>query len=1016
MRRFGIRKRTVLGVALVELVILSAAALAGIGWFQKHAYEEAHHSGEAIAEAVASSVNRAVSNYEEIQLDPVLAHFIEQRGVAYIRVLDQDANLIFYRKFAPETPHGSSLLYSQIQAIESPVTLTYGQTGRVVLGIVPPDFLQMLRKFGITGAGLVIAGVLVAAVLSFVSGSALLRQIKKLRSGIQHISEIGPGIQVNVTGHDELDELIESFNEMSSSLVHSQKTLKDSLETQERLSNQLDRHQKLLSATISSALDAVITIDRHGHVQEFNESAERIFGFSRYEVIDHELADIIIPPALRSAHKQGMKHFRETGEAPVLGQRLELTALHKDGHEFDCELAIRSVEVGNETLFTAFMRDISDRKQAEQELLLAAHAFDANEAIFVSDRDGTILRVNKAFCRITGYEEADVLGHNPKMLSSGEHPREFYKALWKELLSEGRWSGEIINQRKNGELLPEFLSISSVKDGGGEITHFVAHFIDLSEQKRTERSLQQARNEAERASQAKTSFLAAMSHEIRTPLNAIINMNQLLLESELNDEQKKYVATADEAGQTLMALVNNVLDFSRIEAGQLSINNDWFNATVTLSSIIHLFEHSASQKHLKLTYDHQVDEHIQHWSDPLRFRQIALNLIGNAIKFTEKGEVKVTLSVLKPTGLILSVADTGIGIHADVQEKLFDEFFQVEAGHSRTYQGTGLGLAITRQLTELMGGSIRVESEPGTGTTFFVTLPLKERASETPILFPTKHQNDNSAHRKPSVLVVEDSVTNRAVVSEVLKNEVTEIAIAEDGEEAVLKAGLEKFDLILMDMAMPVMDGLAATRKIRTTEGVNQQTPIIAMTANAFEDDRNACFDAGMDDFISKPIEIARLREMVRHWSQISYGLHESQSEQKGNPEARLMHDANLGDWEEEKILDESVISKLAADAGQEAMPVLVSTILSETKKRLEKIQQSYLNEDYAQLMLEAHTLKSSIGTFGAKRLQLLARSLEFASKEENDELLELCMSELKENTRQALHAIQEHLKSKLVT
>lgn len=833
-------------------------------------------------------------------------------------------------------------------------------------------------------------------------GSWIGKRLRKVAHAARSISESGPGIQLKEEGSDEISDISQAFNQMSASLGSSQQELQEAFALQKDLAKMTETHRSILRATISSSLDAIITIDQDGKLVEFSESAERIFGYERDEILGQELAECIIPEHYREAHRKGMARFRQSGKAVVLGQRLELTALRKGGEEFPCELAISRVEVGDEILFTAFMRDISDRHGYEAELKLAAHAFEASEAIFITDEEANIVRVNKAFTRITGYALEDVEGKNPRLLASGQHDDRFYEQMWQQIEKQGRWSGEIVNRRKNGELLPEFLTISSVSDREGQISHYVAHFTDLSEQKAVEASLRKAQKQAEAASLAKSRFLATMSHEIRTPLNAIINMNQLLAESPLTEQQEQLVKTAGEAGQTLVALLNNVLDFSRIEAGRIELAPEWVSVSEAASSLMELFDASASQKRLKLELTIAEDLPAQFYCDALRFRQILLNLIGNAVKFTEQGEVNVRLMLNDEDHLVLQVQDTGPGIEPEVQQLLFKEFFQGDDSRTRHHSGSGLGLAITRQLVELMEGEIRLESKLGHGATFEVELPLVYRHQSR------DGDRNKSVHLKPqlkvvpTILLVEDSASNRAVATEVLKRQVKEIYVAENGLIAVELAAQHTFDVILMDMAMPVMDGLEATRHIRSHNGPNRDTPILAMTANAFEEDKQACLEAGMDDFISKPLDIPLLRAKVVQWA-----VERSVKAMPECPETEKLVQQSVPTY-----LQQAIVEKLAEEAGTEALHHIVTLFQQEAPERAGKLMKAVESDDFQEAQMQAHTLKSSASTLGLHCLQEQAKAMEFAAKAQSQEKLQAESQKLEETLEISLLELELCLKA----
>jgi len=375
----------------------------------------------------------------------------------------------------------------------------------------------------------------------------------------------------------------------------------------------------------------------------------------------------------------------------------------------------------------------AEQRRAEEELRLAAHAFEAQEAIFITDADARILRVNRAFKEITGYAQEDAVGKTPSILKSHRQDAEFYRRMWGQLVDAGKWEGEIINRRKNGELFPEWLSITAVRDASGQTSNYVAHFIDISNQKRNEAALEEARERAEQASEAKSRFLATMSHEIRTPLNAIINMNELLLETDLGSDQHSYAMTAGEAGQNLLSIVNSILDFSKIEAGRMESHPVLCEPEEIIGSVVRLIAPRGYAKGIEFALFVDPKAPSRFKTDPGLLRQILLNLVGNALKFTETGGVRVRFVMEEETNggawVRFDVIDTGIGISEEMQADLFTEFTQVDGSHTRRFGGTGLGLAISRALARILGGDVGCESKPGQGSRFWLRLPALDRES-----------------------------------------------------------------------------------------------------------------------------------------------------------------------------------------------------------------------------------------------------------------------------------------------
>ena len=408
----------------------------------------------------------------------------------------------------------------------------------------------------------------------------------------------------------------------------------------------------------------------------------------------------------------------------------------------------------------------------------------------------------------------------------------------------------------------------------GRIEGVVVSYSDITRLKRTEAALVKAKEDAETANKAKSEFLANMSHEIRTPLNGIIGMLQVLLLKCTSEEHREYIQTAMASSRQLTGLLGDILDLSRIEAGRLVIQDVQFAVVDLPRSIRELFSQIAERKSLGL--DIEIDDRIppRLIGDSARLRQIMFNLVGNALKFTEKGGVSLTLSLISPAGaapvkIAFYVTDTGIGIPADRLDAIFEPFIQADGSFARAYQGVGLGLTIVRRLVALMSGEISVTSHVGRGTTVRVVLPfalgrdVQDRASET----VQKTALAERAKKTPPLrlLLVEDEAVNQLSMKMLLQGDGHEIALANDGKQAVKRLAEEDFDLVLMDIQMPVMDGIEATRIIRASAkfGVKSRIPVIALTAHAMPGDREKFLAAGMDDYISKPVEMETLREVI---------------------------------------------------------------------------------------------------------------------------------------------------------
>jgi len=915
-------------------------------------------------------------------------------------------------------------------------------------------------------------------------------------------------------------------------------------------------------AILESSVDGILIFGQDDRILDANRAAEMVFGRRRDELIGCPVAETVIADSHRQNYKRMLRECRAGGNG-FLGRRVKVRALHGDSSEFDSEVTTTAVSTEHGTDFVAAVRDITERIQNKNIMMAAITRMNAvienmRSAIVVLDEEQKVIRVNGAFCEMFGKMPKDF---NPQGWSS-EELTIFFKENFErgeELWANARHAmdarevlADLEIQARDGRVIEQHY-VPAAENGIFQLHIWI--FRDVSNHKGVESELKAARDAALDSARFKSQFLANMSHEIRTPMNAIVGMTDLLLESSLNEEQKDFATTVKQASDALLVLINQILDFSKIEAGKMTLEHEGFDLRELVEGVASMFAVKAQAKGLELAVDLAPELHTLLRGDAARLGQVLVNLMGNAIKFTAKGDVIVKVSSEEGAGntvaLRIDVKDSGIGIAPDALQHLFKPFVQADGSITRRFGGTGLGLAISKELVELMGGEIGVESsvESPSYTRFWIKLCLdrqteeriaivqpgaviskmkvlivddnatnclivshqlnawkishgaadsamaakeilrqaahdgeafdvllldmqmpdqdglslaRELASDTSIPKPRMILMSSLGHSpskeilaeasiqacmnkpvkqsallkalqgmaspdspyvlaepKPKVpqvrrrdsvagawrvLAAEDNAVNQRVVRSQMEKLGVAVDIVNNGKEALEAILKGDYKLVLMDCQMPILDGLAATRELRSREAALglPRMPVVAMTANALDGDERHCLEAGMDDYLPKPVKLENLEKVLDRWipesrpaAQLDHGTHDA---------IPVFCDDDVRRGMGEHYREDGIFQEL------------VKLFSEDTPERLKALDEAARSKDSHTVNQQAHAIKGSCRALGASRMGDSCACLEALAKEGKSETYESWVKTLHDEYQFTLQELQKACNSPVST
>lgn len=731
-----------------------------------------------------------------------------------------------------------------------------------------------------------------------------------------------------------------------------------------------NRQLSLLQSLIDNSSDAIQVATEDGVLFYMNKESSDRLGIKfedaqKYHVWDYE--------EVFNGIEDWLVHVEEVKRKKVL--MIESTSVNQTtGRHFPVEVTVRYIQIEGTGYLIANSRDITARKLIENVIRKQEEKYrniiaNMNLGLIEVTTNEEILYANQGFCNLSGYALDELVGKKATELFVSGDNYDFVRNKQKLRSSGVSDMYQIPIKNKNGELRWWIISGAPNYNDKGEFIGSIGIHLDITDQKNLESELEKSKVKAEEASKAKEIFLANMSHEIRTPLNAIIGMIRELSKEDLSQEQKNYVTNSLIASKHLLSIINNILDISKIEAGELILDSEHFILDQSINNVLTILSTKSEEKNIYLKSEFSSGIHPAFIGDPHRLEQIVMNLVGNSIKFTNKGGILVKCSLLEDLyheqTIQISVTDTGVGMENHYLKTIFNKFSQEDKSVTRRYGGTGLGLAITHELVNLMGGDISVESAKNKGTTFYVTIRLKKGSvSSVKPDFALEETVDLNNKR---ILLVEDNELNRLVAQNTFKHYDLTVTEALNGLDAVEKLKTNKFDVILMDIQMPEMNGIDATRVIR--DELKLDTPIIALTANAFKNDIDNYKRAGMNDYVTKPFDESILIKVISKYI-------------NGIPEPHLINPDNSVVQKTKSLYNLSLLKGMSR-GDNEFVKKMVELFITQTENSIQQFKAACDYKDLNTLYQLAHKLKPSIDNMGIDILKVPVRDIERLSKDQ---------------------------------